>query len=168
MGLLRRESPGLSDEGSKDDHLVVVVVRGGWWDGGLDQGFQKVLEQPCQGSLHGHTERGRMLPPPHCNVVPPSQLELKISRLTLWSNQIEFTLKLFFKLVFSAFLRAWLNPSERQLMDLSNLKSLAVFDLIKWRISSMSSFPAIFLSNPALIVYTVRNLHHYIIFFLYK
>lgn len=29
MELLRRESPGLSDEGSKDDHLVVVVVRGG-------------------------------------------------------------------------------------------------------------------------------------------
>jgi len=107
---------------------------------------------------HEYPERGRMLPPPHCNVVPPSQLELKISRLTLWSNQIEFTLKLFFKLVFSVFLRAWLNPLERQLMDLSILKSLAVFDLIKWRISSMSSFPAIFLSNPALIVYTVRNL----------
>lgn len=29
MDLLRRVAPGLSDEGSKDDHLVVVVVRGG-------------------------------------------------------------------------------------------------------------------------------------------
>jgi len=29
MELLRRVSPGLTDEGSKDDHLVVVVVRGG-------------------------------------------------------------------------------------------------------------------------------------------
>lgn len=29
MELLRRVCPGLGDEGSKDDHLVVVVVRGG-------------------------------------------------------------------------------------------------------------------------------------------
>ena len=34
MELLRRVCPGLGDEGSKDDHLVVVVVRGGWGEGG--------------------------------------------------------------------------------------------------------------------------------------
>ena len=35
MELLRRVCPGLmKDEGSKDDHLVVVVVRGGWGEGG--------------------------------------------------------------------------------------------------------------------------------------
>jgi hypothetical protein len=38
MDLLRRVAPGLSDEGSKDDHLVVVVVRGGWGEGGSVQG----------------------------------------------------------------------------------------------------------------------------------
>jgi hypothetical protein len=55
MDLLRRVAPGLSDEGSKDDHLVVVVVRGGWGEGGPAQGQLGTQGEgtfySCQGPL---------------------------------------------------------------------------------------------------------------------